>query len=72
LSFIGKANNVNDHRFGGGGGPRWRRSNGLTSNKEIGVSFASETEKLEIGGSLRYNYKDNDAVSVGQVENFLP
>ena len=72
LSFIGKANNVNDHRFGGGGGPRWRRSNGLTSNKEVGVSFASETEMLEIGGSLRYNYKDNDAVSVGQVENFLP
>ena len=72
LSIIGKANNVNDQRFGGGGGPRWRRNNGLTSNKEVGVSFASETEKLEIGGSLRYNYKDNDAVSVGQVENFLP
>ena len=72
ISFIGKANNVNDQRFGGGGGPRWRRNNGLTSNKEIGLSFATETSKLEIGGSLRYSYKDNDAHSIGQVENFLP
>ena len=70
ISFIGNANNVGDKRFGGGG-PRWRRDNGLTSKKEVGMSFASETEKLEIGGSIRYEYKDNDAVSVGQVENFL-
>ncbi|MBE6280517.1 MAG: TonB-dependent receptor [Bacteroides sp.] len=71
ISFIGRTNNVNDMRFGGGGGPRWRRNNGLTSNKEIGMSFASETEKFEIGGSVRYNYRDNDAQSIGQMENFL-
>ena len=70
ISFIGNANNVGDKRFGGGG-PRWNRDNGLTTKKEVGVSFASETEKLEIGGSVRYEYKDNNAVSVGQVENFL-
>ena len=72
LSFIGKVNNVNDMRFGGGGGPRWRRNNGLTSKKEIGVSFAKDTKNLEFGGSIRYGYEDNDAISVGQVENFLP
>ena len=33
LSFIGRANNVNDQRFGGGGGPMWRRNNGLTTSK---------------------------------------
>lgn len=71
ISFIGRTNNVNDMRFGGGGGPRWRRNNGLTSNKEIGMSFASETEKFEIGGSVRYNYRDNDEKSIEQKENFL-
>lgn len=72
FSIIGRANNVNDMRFGGGGGPRWRRNNGLTSNKELGANYAMETEKFEFGASLRYNYRDNDAVSAGQVENFLP
>lgn len=72
ITAIGKLNNVNDNRFGGGGGPRWRRNNGLTSNKEAGISFASESKNFEIGGSLLYGYKDNDVYSIGQVENFLP
>ena len=48
VSLIAGANNVNDQGFsGGGGGPRWRRNNGLTATKELGVSFATETDKLE-------------------------
>ena len=72
VSFIGRANNVNDMGFsGGGGGPRWRRSNGLTASKEVGLNFASESEKLELGGSARYNYRGTDAISTGYSENFL-
>ncbi len=72
FSVIGSANNVNDQGFsGGGGGPRWRRNNGLNATKMIGANFATETEKLELGGSVRYNYSDADEISAGQVENFL-
>lgn len=72
LSVIAGANNVNDQGFSGGGrGPRWRRNNGLTATKELGVNFATETDKIELGGSARYNYKDNDLVRIGSVENFL-
>ena len=72
FSLIGRANNVSDMRFGGGGGPRWRRNNGLTGSKELGLNYAMEREKVEFGASVRYNYRDNDAQSIGQTENFLP
>ena len=71
LSFIGRANNVNDQRFGGGGGPMWRRNNGLTTSKLLGLNYAIETKKVDFGASVRYNYRKNDVQSVGQVENFL-
>ena len=72
VTFIAGANNVNDQGFsGGGGGPRWRRNNGLTASKNIGLTFATETEKLELGGSVRYNYRGNAAYSDGYTENFL-
>ncbi|MDO4180362.1 MAG: TonB-dependent receptor [Bacteroidales bacterium] len=72
ISVIASANNVNDQGFsGGGGGPRFRRNNGLNATKMIGANFATETEKLDIGGSVRYNYQDADITSVGQKENFL-
>ena len=72
VSLIAGANNVNDQGFsGGGGGPRWRRNNGLTATKELGVNFATETDKLELGGSARYNYRSSDVMSRGYSENFL-
>lgn len=72
LSLIAGANNVNDQGFsGGGGGPRWRRNNGLNATKELGVNFVTETDKLELGGSARYNYRGTDAISRGYSENFL-
>lgn len=73
VSLIGSANNVNDQGFSGGGGPpRWRRNNGLTATKMLGLNFATQTDKLELGGSARYNYMDADIVSIGSTENFLP
>ena len=72
VSLIAGANNVNDQGFsGGGGGPRWRRNNGLTATKELGLNFATESEKLELGGSVQYNYRDNDVRQTGYSENFL-
>ena len=59
FSLIGSANNVNDQGFsGGGGGPRWRRNNGLVATKTLGANFATETSKLELDGSVRYDYKE--------------
>ncbi len=73
VSIVGSANNVNDQGFsGGGGGPRWRRNNGLTATKMLGVNFATQTDKLELGGSARYNYQDGDIASIGSTEDFLP
>ena len=73
VSLVGSANNVNDQGFsGGGGGPRWRRNNGLTATKMLGVNFATQTNKLELGGSARYNYQDGDIASIGSTEDFLP
>ena len=72
MSLIGSANNVGDQRFGGGGGPRWRRNNGLNASKMLGLNYAVETKKFEFGASARYNYRDNDVLRYGQVENTLP
>lgn len=70
FSVIASANNVNDQGFSGGG-PRWRRSNGLNATKTLGANFATETEKIELGGSVRYNYRDADVLSRGNSEDFL-
>lgn len=72
VTLIGSANNVNNQGFsGGGGGPRWRRNNGLNAPKELGISFATETSKLELGGSAQYNYNDADIANINSSERFL-
>lgn len=72
FSLIASGNNVNDQGFSGGGGrPRFRNNNGLTATKMIGANFATQSEKLELGGSARYNYRDRDAVSTNYSERFL-
>ena len=69
---IGSANNVNDQGFsGGGGGPRWRSNNGLNATKMLGANFATQTNKLELGGSVRYNFQDADISSINSSERFL-
>lgn len=72
FSIIGSANNVNDQGFsGGGGGPRWRSNNGLNTTKMLGANFATQTNKLELGGSVRYNFQDADISSINSSERFL-
>ena len=72
FSIIGSANNVNDQGFsGGGGGPRWSSNNGLNATKMLGANFATQTNKLELGGSVRYNFQDADISSINSSERFL-
>ena len=72
FSIIVSANNVNDQGFsGGGGGPRWRSNNGLNATKMLGANFATQTNKLELGGSVRYNFQDADISSINSSERFL-
>ncbi len=72
-SVVGSANNVNDMGFpGGGGGFRGGRGrNGLTASKMVGANFAMDTEKLELGGDVRYRHTDTDASSKTASETFL-
>lgn len=37
----------------------------------LGANFATQTEKLELGGSARYNFSDRDATSTNYSERFL-
>lgn len=73
VSVIGSANNVNDQGFsgGGGGGPRWGRMNGLNAKKTVGINFATQTSKIELGGSARYNYTGTDVSNINSSERFL-
>ena len=68
VTFVGSMNNINDNGFGGGW---WGGNNGLVTKKEAGVNYAGATEKLETGGSLRYNYTGTDAVSTTASQNFV-
>lgn len=72
LSIIGNANNVGDRGFGGGGGRGWGRGGGgLRSSKRIGLSFASEFGKVEMGGSVNYSYNGSDNSSISSSQNFV-
>ncbi len=63
FTILGSANNT-PSRWGWG-------SNGLRSNKELGFNFATETDKLETGGSVRYRYNGSDVKSETSSQNFL-
>ena len=43
----------------------------MNATKMLGANFATETEKMEVGGSMRYNYRDADVVTVGSSQRFL-
>ena len=71
FTVMGSMNNVNDQGFPGGGGGRWWGNNGLTAVKSGGFNFATETEKLETGGSVNFNYRDADMISKQSSETFV-
>lgn len=73
ISAVGNANNVGGRGFpGGGGGFRGGGGgNGLNANKDAGLNFAWENEKIELGGDVRYRHRDSDSRSKTASETFL-
>lgn len=77
LSFIGSMDNVNGQSFSGGGGGfggggrMGGMGNGLTKTRTAGLNYAMENDHLEFGISGRYNYRNNNILSVGSQENFI-
>ena len=71
-SFVGNMNNVGDRNFGGGGGRGWGRGgSGLRNSKDVGFNFATETDKLESGGYIRFRYDGGDVWTQSATESFL-
>ena len=72
MTLIGGANNTGDRGFGGGGGRGWGRGgNGLMNTKNIGLNFATSTEKLEAGGNVRFRYDGSDVWNQSAVQSFV-
>lgn len=72
FTLLGSANNVNDNGFpGGGGGFRRGAQNGLTAVKNLGFNFAAKNEKVDAGGSVNYDYRNQDLQTKSAAETFL-
>lgn len=76
ISIIGSANNTNNKGFsefgdageGLGGG---NAGSGITTAQSLGINFARDTKKLQIGGNVQYGHSDNDARRKTSSETFL-
>lgn len=76
LSIIASSNNTNNQGFsefgdagqGLGGG---NAGSGITTAQALGINFAKNTKKVEIGGNVQYGYSDNDARRKSATETFL-
>lgn len=76
LSIIGSANNTNNQGFsefgdagqGLGGG---NAGSGITTAQSLGVNFAKDTKKIQVGGNLQYGHSDNNARRKSSSETFL-
>ncbi|KAA6345161.1 hypothetical protein EZS27_007235 [termite gut metagenome] len=61
--------------FGGGGNGFGNGGSGMgagvTTARSLGMNFAKETKKLQIGGNIQYGYSDNDVQRKSVMETFL-
>lgn len=72
LTLLGGLNNTGRRGFGGGGGRGWGwGGNGLSDNKDFGVNYAMQTDKLELGGSVHYRYNGSDVWNQSSTQSFL-
>lgn len=69
---MARANNVNDMGFGGGGGRFGGGRQGLTATKMVGLNLNYEKkDRLKLDGSIRWDYRDNDALVRRSTESFM-
>lgn len=76
ISVIASANNTNNQGFsefgdagqGLGGG---NAGSGITTSQLLGVTYAKETTKMQVGGNVQYGHSNNDARRTSSSETFL-
>lgn len=76
LSIIGSLNNTNNQGFSefgdaGQGLSGGNAGSGITTAKSLGINFAKDTKKFQVGGNVQYGYSDNDAQRKSSTEKFL-
>ena len=72
FTITGGANNTGDFGFGGGGGRGWGRGGGgLRNSKNFGLNFATVSDKLELGGNVRYRYNGSDVREWNSTQSFV-
>lgn len=75
LSIIGSSNNTNNKGFSefgdAGQGLGGNAGSGVTTTQSLGVNFAKNTKKVEVGGNVQYGYSDNNAIRKSSTETFL-
>lgn len=67
ITFMGDMNNTGDRGISGRG---WG-NNGLQTRKNAGLDYASETDKLSMGGNVRFGYNHNNNQTKSSSETFL-
>ena len=76
FSILGSADNTNNKGFSefgdaGQGLNSGSSGSGITTAQSLGVNFAKNTKKVEVGGNVQYGYSDNDASRKSSTETFL-
>ena len=72
FTLMGSINNVNDESYPGGGGGRHHRGpNGLNTIGRAGFNFSTSRKRWETGGSVEFNYQDEDLQSRSNSETFV-
>lgn len=76
LTVLASANNTNGKGFSefgdaGQGMSSGRMGRGITTSRSLGVNYAKDTEKLQVGGNIQYGYSDNDSREKSSSERFL-
>ncbi len=75
FSIIGSTNNTNNQGFSefgdAGSGMGGNAGAGITSSNALGINFAKQTKKVEMGGNIRYDHSNNYTLRKSSTENFL-
>lgn len=75
FSILGSANNTNNQGFSefgdAGEGLGGNAGSGINTSQSLGLNFAKDSEKLEIGGDVQYGHSDRDAWTKTATENYL-